>query len=310
METESDMIKWLREDFNDLLRTGRINRAMALSKALTKHNRSPVYFSHTLIPHYPVRNLAAPTVFVHLNPGAGVENHANEEFYYGQVWNYEKFLSDFNLKHKPSIHEVIEAYKDFWMNYATNRFIKNKEKDNFDYKQACFLMQWKDSGIHLLKSALHDAEVQKHNTVNVLDQKLQLELIPYCSNAINTNLLVNSFENEPEVLKPYIEYMLDVISMHPRKYILFGSRVFQKLFRVYNNNIHPIIEFEAPEKRFNGITSRSLSFSYMKLIWREKTLDIGLIHSFPRRDLPNAYVKMAKYGEVCYHEFVQYSLSN
>lgn len=303
-------MNWLVEDFEDLFKTGRLNRAVALSKALKKHSISPVYFSHTLLPHYPVRNLSASTVFIHLNPGAGVGKIVDEGLFFNQTWNYEKFLIDFNLKPEASIHEAIGAYKEYWRNYATNRFIKNSEKDNFDYKQACFLLHWKDSGIHLNWSNLKDPEVQKQNTVNVLDQKLQLELIPYCSNALDTNLLINSFEKEPEILKPYIEYLLDVIAMHPRKYILFGSRVFQRLFRLYHKNINPIIEFEAPEAKFNGITFKSLSFSYIRLNWRDKILEAGLAHSFPRRDLPNAFEKMAKYGEVCFYEFCNHVLKN
>jgi hypothetical protein len=296
---------WLYEDFLDLLHYGKILRAEKLSRDLSSLIGNNIYFSHFHQPHYPTFNLDAQTVFVHLNPGAGLGNIASEEEFYAQKWNRKQLIEVYKLSENASIDQWIEAYAESWRNYAYNRFERGKEFDNFDYKQACFLLNWENSGIELKKGNLKDREIQRTNSVNVINQKLQLELFPYASNSIDTNKIVKAFELEPSIIALYIENLLDTIVLYPRKYVLFGSRVFSSLFKIYHQKIKPIIELNEVEQKFKGITKNSLAFSFVRLNWKNQQINAGIAHSFPRRDLPNAYDKMAEYGRLSCEYFMK-----
>jgi hypothetical protein len=289
----------LLQDFTELLSHGKILRAEHLSKELTALLGAPFYLSHFGMPHYPVQQLDAATVFVHLNPGAGLGDTSTPDKFYAQRWKKNAFYTKHDLSENASLEDVINGYINDWKNYAHQRFVVNGDMDNFDYKQACFLSHWPESGIELQKGDLSSRALQQNNMVNVLNQKLQLELFPYGSNSIATHQLIRAFELSPATLVPYIHHMLDYIVAHPRRYVLFGSRVFQQLFRLYHIHVDYLIEREFPEQKFNGITKNSLSFSKMKLNYKGQKIDIGIPHSFPRRDLPNAYKKMAEYGRLC-----------
>jgi hypothetical protein len=300
----------LHRDFSDLLNTGKITEAEWLSKELSNLLGKPIYFSHFGEPHYPVQNFDAQTVFVHLNPGAGLGDTSTPEIFFKQKWNRDSFVQRHNLNNSSEVVDVLEAYKKGWKNYAYQRFIVNNEFDNFDFKQACFLLHWADSGIDLRSGDLKDRKIQQHNSVNVLNQKLQLELFPYGSNFIDTKSILKAFDRNPDLIRPYIENLLDLLALYPRKYVLFGSRIFQGLFRAYHFKVKPLIEAESPEQKFIGLTKNSLAFSCLRLQWKQKSISVGIAHSFPRRDLPNAYDKMADYGKLCYHHFQDFTASH
>ena len=296
---------FLYKDFEELLVNGKITSAISLSRDLTNLMKSPMYFSHFSEPHYPTFNQDAKTVFVHLNPGAGLGNINSEDEYYSQTWDKQRNADGYKLSSNASIDEWINAYSESWKNYAHYRFVVKNEFDNFDYKQACFLLHWENSGIDLIKGNLKDREIQQTNSVNVINQKLQLELFPYGSNTIDTNKIVKAFELEPSIIAPYIENLLDTIVLHPRKYVLFGSRVFSYLFKIYHQKVQAIIEIEEVEQKFTGITKNSLAFSFVRLNWKNQQINAGIAHSFPRRDLPNAYDKMADYGKLSWEHFMK-----
>ncbi len=300
----------LVKDFEDLITQGKIKRAINLSKDLTKLMGSTIYLNHFYEPHYPTYNFDAKTVFIHLNPGTSLGNVNSENEYYAQTWDKQRNADSYKLSSNASLEEWINAYSESWKNYAHDRFVVKNEFDNFDYKQACFLLYWENSGIDLIKGNLKDREIQRNNSINVINQKLQLELFPYGSNTIDTNKIVKAFELEPSIITPYIENLLDTIVLYPRKYVLFGSRIFSYLFKIYHQKVQPIIEVPEEEQKFNGITKNSLAFSYIKLNWKNRQIDSGIVHSFPRRDLPNAYDKMADYGKLCWEDFIKKSNSS
>lgn len=294
---------WLKEDLNDLLAEGKINRAINLSKNLSSIISTPVYFGHHLIPHYPTLNLGAKTVFIHLNPGAELGDTSSSEVFFSQEWDKTSYYQERKITSKIDIDRFIQIYEQECAEYAHNRFVVKNEFDNFDYKQACFLLHWNDSGIELKKGDLSDRAIQQFNCVNVLNQKLQLELFPYGSNTIDTSKILKAFEKVPNSIAPYVENLLDIIALHPRKYVLFGSRIFISLFKIYHEKVKPIIVFEGDEQKFTGITKNSLAFSFVRLNWKNQHINAGIAHSFPRRDLPNAYDKMAQYGKLCWEHF-------
>lgn len=298
-----ELIPELYEDYHDLMTKGYIGRAVKLSKEYSALLGTPFYFSHTEKPHYPVRNFDAQTVFVHLNPGVNLGQIKSLEDFHAQKWDKENYYNEFNLPYNASLDQVIEKYCYFWQQYAYKRFEIDKVKDNFDYKQACFLLHWPDSGIELINGNLKDVQIQKQNSINVIDQKLQLELFPYGSNTISTHLLDDVFSKKPELITPFIERILNIIDLYPRKYVLFGSRVYDTLFRMYDNRISKIIEYISPEEKFKNITTKSLAFTFIRLKWNGRLINAGIAHSFPRRDLPNAYEKMAEYGRMCHKTY-------
>ncbi|MDD3741259.1 MAG: hypothetical protein PHH30_08455, partial [Bacteroidales bacterium] len=173
----------LKRDLKDLLSQGKINAALYLSKEMSKALNQPFYFAHHKKPHYPVWNYSAPTVFVHLNPGSGLGDISSPEAFYAQTWQ-----NDMRNKYKSSpeatLNEFTNKYIEDCKSYAKNRFGVLKQRDNFDFKQACFLKDWPESGIDLRDGYSHD--IQRFNSINVLDQKLLLELFPYGSNTIST----------------------------------------------------------------------------------------------------------------------------
>ncbi len=293
----------LYADLSDLLSTGRINRAMQLTRDYSQTLGKPFYFSHIKWPHYPTHNLDAKTAFVHLNPGTGLGDTSSMENFLSQKWDKEKFFAEHSLPANATLDQVVEMYKYESEWYARKRFGEKKERDNFDFKQACFLKQWPDSGIELQDGYDHDT--QRINSINVIDQKLQLELFPYGSNTISTHLLDDIFRKHPELITPYIEKLFDFIVLHPRKYVLFGSRVFDTLFQRYDSSVNRIIDYISPEQKFEGITKNRLSFTFIRLKWNGKVFDAGIAHSFPRRDLPNAFEKMEEYGRLCAEYYLE-----
>lgn len=297
MENLKSIVPELFKDYIDLKNEGHINEAMKLTKEYSDVLGKPFYFSHHGTPHYPTRNFEAPTVFVHLNPGASLGDTSNFENFFAQKWDSVNFYNQHGLNNNSTIEEIIEKYAYDWEWYARNRFGRDNQRDNFDFKQACFLKGFPNNGIDLKEG--YDYEVQKFNSINVLDQKLQLELFPYASNTIDTSLLDKIFCKKPELITPHLERMLNIISLYPHKYIIFGSRIYDSLFKLYDNNIERIIDYISQEQRFEGITKRALTFTFIRLKWKNKLIDAGIAHSFPRRDLPNAYEKMAQYGELC-----------
>ena len=101
----------LQRDFKDLLNAGKITKAEQLSKDLTNLLGQTIYFSHFGEPHYPVHNLDAKTVFVHLNPGSGLGNTSSSENFYSQRWNREEFFRLHQLNESAGLEEVLSAYK-------------------------------------------------------------------------------------------------------------------------------------------------------------------------------------------------------
>ena len=286
----------LKRDLDDLITTGRTKEAMRLTKEYSEFLGQPFYFAHHGIPHYPINNFDAPTVFAHLNPGSGLGEISSMESFSAQTCG-DYLMTKYGLNKDSNISEYIEKYVYFTEWYARNRFDRDNERDNFDYKQACFLKGFPENGIDLKDG--HDHDVQKHNSINVIDQKLQLELFPYSSNKIDTYALSKILNKKPELLTPYINRLLDIIALYPHKYILFGSRIYDTILKVYNQDVEKIIEYISPEQKFEGITKNILAFTFIRLKWKNKIMDAGIAHSFPRRDLPNAYEKMEKYGKLC-----------
>jgi hypothetical protein len=138
----------------------------------------------------------------------------------------------------------------------------------------------------------------------VLMNKLQLELIPYPS-ATFEGLLSNkkaAIKNY-EVFIPHIERLLNIICAFNRKYVIFGAKQFYFLFQAYNHVNPETVRFKVDKNfKIEGLKN-SVNISLIEIRYKGQLIKAIIPHSFPRRDLPNAYEKMSKYGELCYTEY-------
>jgi 5'(3')-deoxyribonucleotidase len=278
-----ELYQAIRTDLIDLYENDKIENAVNFNRAVGKEfiaeNFKPMYFSG---------NYQAKTVFVMLNPGSGMNN------------NYSFAKSD-KSKYE-NVEEFINSYIDGHTNYGKLDF---NRLDNFDLKQAAFLLPFKDAGIQIpdFTEDLNNKGLKLKAKESVLMNKLQLELIPYHSTKFD-ELLRNekvAFQNI-EIFVPHIKRLLNVISEIDRKYVIFGAKQFYYLFQAYNAIIPETFAF-IKNKSFaiDGLKNK-VNLSLVEINHNGKKINTLIAHSFPRRDLPNAFVKMKNYGELCFKE--------
>lgn len=160
-----------------------------------------------------------------LNEGVGIEyfDTANPHFFTGDI-NSELVLIHLNPKrNKPQWNKKCD-YSDFhsyWLTYERfgNRHYgkesKRAHKSPFDHKQIRFLKPFE-----ILPLNSND---KYQNLENVIDCKLQLELVPFGSPDFLYQRI--GIEN----LNPFIDKLLSIIKMKPRKYVIFCGRVFEHI---------------------------------------------------------------------------------
>jgi len=280
------ILKPLKEDLLSLY-----NNDIVESAALLNSNLKRKFIAEKQQPMYFTGKFDAKTVFVMLNPGS-----ASDDCYSFEKLEKYKY-ADFNSYYEKHIFEHI--------NYGA---IDSCRMDNFDLKQAAFLYAFMDSGINLpdfFNESKSEKTLKLEAKENVLMNKLQLELIPYCSVEF-TGVLDNLKQavNNIDFLMPHINRILDAIISFERKYVVFGAKQFANLFNAY--------EVKRPDTiKFGDIKNERIDEMKNRVFWNTVTIkhkgsliNAVIPYSFPRRDLPNAYIKMRKYGELCYHEFL------
>ena len=115
--------------------------------------------------------------------------------------DFKKVTADYDRTNAASF---IKCYINEKTNFGN---IDTERKDSFDEKQAAFLKHFEDSGIDI------PASFPKEKTEplglqakeNVLMQKCQLELLPYCSQKFYVS------RQKANALIPYVETLLDEI---------------------------------------------------------------------------------------------------
>ncbi len=244
-------------------------------------------FSTRGLPLHFAGNRNADTVFVMLNPK---ENN---------------FLADsmFNAKtcayNRHSVFDFIDSYK------------RDKEKvtlprlaqiNPFDIKQAAFLGSWTDSGISFPLDFPDKQYTHWDAIENVLNQKLQLELIPYCSDTFGSIKKKDYMH-----LIPFLENIFDEIVSVDRKYVIFGSSLFYDLFDYYT-------EYSKKAGTSNGVAfirrrikhvlkSKCVHYSAVKISYKEYEFSALIAHSFADRAYNKATSLMVQYGEFCYEKY-------
>lgn len=293
----------LAQDLKDLYNNGNGIGEMQGAKALNgiiATQPGKTSFATKDIPSYGGGKRGAKTVMVMLNPGEDVVK-ANA--------NLKRDLCKRGMKNLLDI----DAYNEFNAHYGTWDY---ERQDAFDLKQAFFLRDWpKDTGIGLpqglcANSNPVDKLVAKER---VLDDKQQLELIPYASrkfDKFNSGMINRVF--------PYIDLLLEEIFSADRKYVIFCSAIFEEVFKAYshtNGNItfvdglklgpqgKPIrrkVEISYTNKK--GVHKQTSCYcTVIELAYKDKKPIRAIIaNTFPRQDITNAYEVMAAYGRFCY----------
>ena len=288
------MLQQIKADLKSLWDNNFIQHVRDLNKDINlgKENHRE-YFHPNTEPMYFVGNLTSPTVMIMLNPGNG--NTSNRPYsFWGDKYNLRTF----------------ENYYESHIAGCTNYGFNDKERlDNFDVKQAAFLHDFKDLGFEIPENfwnADDDNKKKKHAKQIVLTNKLQLELIPYCS--VSFNSLIDNAKNAQEhyaLFEPHLIRVLNTINEHERKHVLFCSKQFYFLLEAASKTdlfsgkikFSPTVETET--------VNLKLRFNKVTIEYGGKQIKAGIVHSFASQALPNAYEKMAAYGKFCYEELIK-----
>ena len=164
------------------------------------------------------------------------------------------------------------------------------------------MKDWLDSGVTIHTDfpcdVKEDRDLLRKVRFNVLEQKLQLELIPYASQKFSS-----LGSKKLSYLFPYLETALDeIFRVTDRKYVVFCSRFFERLFKAYSNEQNKDFQITLLEKKSkSGILSNGNVYcTTVKIVHQSKELIAIIAHTFPNQSLPNAYDKMRQYGKFCY----------
>ena len=280
----------LFQDIAELQSNNEISAAIELSAIIKPQDAESEShrFSTRGVPHYYYGKREKATVVVNLNPGKAAKI-ADKEF--------ENVPEEY--KRQPT-DLFIENYHKEQRTYV----LKVENADSFDVKQAAFLTPWEDNGIDLPQNPdWNDKETRNIAAKRVIDNKLQLELVPYASAKFDFS------SRCVELLFPYVDTILDEIFAQERKYIIFASSKFEHIFKHYNK-VHPnTFDFSRPIKQSDSPLKEGGSlYGQCRVIfinYNGETRPALIAHTFPSQALGRAYKLMQKYGKFCFDEYIK-----
>jgi hypothetical protein len=244
-------------DVSEVLAHRPVSRAVAFSETIG------IRFESKQFPMYFTGAFDAPIVLVHLNP---------------------KLSTRMEDQGFTTFEEYIDGHRRFgqlhWENDATYR-------SAFDRKQVRFLRPF--GVIDFLDDT--DPPRSRINPARAIDQKLQLELIPYATPDFPTSRFT------VRDLSPHFRRVLDVITAYPRQYVLFCGAVFEKLLEQSG------YEMEWDHHAFRlplvagGMSKSPYHFSNVSINYGGGRVRAGVARSFAIPGIP-----MSHYGERC-HQF-------
>lgn len=274
-------------DIEERLVGKEISAAVELGAIIKPQASAAHHFSTKGLPSYYFGNREARTVMVNLNPGedAGICDS-----------NWSEATGKFDHS---SVAGFVRNYHERQANYGTNYGLKaNGDADEFDVKQAAFLTPWENNGIGLSSSPnWEDRDFCIDAKRKVINNKLQLELIPYASAKFDINT------KHFGLLVPFINTLINEIFAKDRAYVVFASAIFEKIFKQYNKafpNTFVLSEtsiMEAPLKDGGQLKGKC---RIVTINHKGKTQKALIAHTFPSQALCRAFKLMQKYGEFCY----------
>ena len=286
MSLDDRIRKDLAELYNGGATPGDITNALLLD-GLVHAEKGQRSFATRALPSYYGGNRKARTIMVMLNPGCSVEK-ANQGL-----------MNEIEKRSMTNANDL-NKYHEYCVDYGH----KDKDRqDNFDLKQAFFLHRWEDTGISLPNHLSHDSDSQTLLDAKeiVLTQKFALELIPYASRNIS-----RFNPKKIHLLVPFVETLFDEIFSHDRKYVIFASRLFNDVFKVYNKTYPNTICFDR-RVSFGKIGDSNIcgTCNVITIHHNNKDMKAIIANTFPSQALPNAYSLMEMYGELCYKEYIK-----
>ncbi len=203
---KEDYIEFIKRHFEDWQNNGFCSSALALNSKLGCE-----YFSETN-PHFFTGDLEAEFVMVHLNPKQIKDKKINK-FKRFSALESGKEIGGFGS---------FDVYLNYYAKFGSLKYGENasrKHKSPFDHKQIRFIRPFNVLPIN-------SADNYK-NLENVIDKKLQIELIPFGSESFDYRKVGS------ENLIQFIEPVLSFIFSSNRKYVVFCGRVFEGLLNKY-----------------------------------------------------------------------------
>lgn len=256
------LIDIMKTDFNEF----HLNLTMSRAKALSE--QTGMHVNHNEYPAYFFGDPQAKFVLVHLNPK---QQDNQSDKYKGNL----KF-ADF------------DEYLNFHRYYGKHHYGKKSEKSlksPFDLKQIRFIKPFNVIDFD-------DSDNKYSNLEKVIDNKLQLELIPFGSSKFETSLMKSN------LLAPYTEILLDTISSQERDYVIFCGKVFETLLK---NHIIFKKDYEFKLPKVDGsIAKNNSSFSKIIINFNGNKITAGIAQSFAQQGL-----NMSEYGKKCFELYNQ-----
>lgn len=233
----------LKNNYSEWINYDECQSAIKLNQSIGE-----VYFD-TCNPHFFTGDLNAKLVMVQLNP--------------------KREKSDFFTKAKASI----DFYFDYYSNYGKYVYGKGSKRDfksKFDQKLIRFLRP-----LDIIDLNSHDVFI---NLENVVDKKLQIELIPFGSPNFDYSKIPKS------ELDVYIQLILSLIFAIERSCVIFGGRVFSQILSPYigHRELH---RFKL--QKVNGELSKNVyELEKLSISFQEKSIEAFIAPHFAIQGMP------------------------
>jgi hypothetical protein len=252
------LLSEMQADLQEFRAAGIVSRARHLADATGQH------FNADRLPQYFTGDLDGPMVLVHLNPK---QENAPE-----QVPGWQ------------TTSRTLEEYFDACRHFGAHMYGPSSPRTHqspFDHKQIRFLRPL--GVIDFVQE--HSPADRFTNLERVVDDKLQLELVPYGSDSFSTRGFT------PEVLAPHLARILSTIVTVPRRYVLFCGAVFKPLLSQHVTRWH---DFHLRKKDGTLERQRS-SFANLLLPYDGGYVRAGLAQSWARQGIPmTAYAEQIR----------------
>lgn len=241
--------KNIQSNFIEWKESGKCKQAIELNKIIGKE-----YFCESN-PHFFTGDLTADLVLVHLNPKR----------------NKNKISGKYDID-KPKFNSF-EEYFDYFRYFGRYNYGENSgrtHKSPFDKKQIRFLKP-----LNALPFTGND--IYKDLEI-VVDNKLQIELIPFGSDNFNYN------EIGVKNIEPFIDNILSLIAIKERKHVIFCGRVFDNILNEYvsKKKIH---EFKL-QKTDGTLTKGDYHFIEVEIKHNNKLIKAVIAPQYAMQGMP------------------------